>query len=102
MAIEITNVVAFDADRLKSHCSGIARCVGCKHEWAAVVPHEYRNNYMECPSCGDMRGRYFWGYVPGPGNVGKGSALFCECGNDLFFVLPDGHKLCANCAKETE
>ncbi len=96
------NVSTFDPDRLKPHTSGRARCVGCRHEWQAVVPYDKRRNWFECPACGDMRGRYFGGYDPAPGNTGGGVQFVCTCGNDLFHILPGAVTLCANCGAESD
>lgn len=30
-------------------------CVNCSHTWVAVV-HEDRQNKLECPDCGEMKG----------------------------------------------
>jgi hypothetical protein len=67
--------------------SGEAICLGCKHQWVAVVP--YNESLFECPSCGVFKGVFKYGYSPH-------LAWTCNCGNQLFYCTPDGN-LCPNC-----
>lgn len=85
------SVVEFRARKPESeqpHISGMARCLDCKHEWAAVAP--LQTIWLECPKCTLLRGRFTGPYE-------KAHAHWeCKCGNDLFCVTPDGY-YCPNC-----
>ena len=73
----------------RPHSSGSAKCLGCGHVWAAVAPVGV--TWMECPSCGRKRG-YFVG-----AHLREDSLHWrCNCGNDLFYVTPEGF-YCPNC-----
>jgi len=72
------------------HASGIAICLDCKYEWVAIAP--LITTWLECPSCSLIRGRlkvYF---------ERDGLQWECGCGNDLFFIKPEGC-YCPNCGK---
>lgn len=78
------------ADDEGSHGSGEAVCISCKHEWAAVAP--VGTTELECPQCARHMGRFkFKWAVPSTTSVWN-----CNCGNDLFYMTPEGH-LCPNC-----
>ena len=78
------------------HLSGIAICLDCKHEWVAVAPIiENEFNWLECPSCGLMKGRFKYHYER------DGEQWECNCGNDLFHVKPKGI-YCPNCGQWQE
>ena len=48
---------------------------------------------MECPECGSHRGLYVHYF-----GLPEGSQMWrCHCGNELFFVTPDG-MYCPGCA----
>jgi len=73
------------------HCTGEARCLDCKHTWAAVAPLGVI--WLECPACSLVRGRFV-------NYVARGDHYWeCNCGNDLFKVTPD-FIYCPNCGQE--
>jgi hypothetical protein len=70
----------------KPHLSGIAKCLQCGHEWEAVAPVGSAS-CLECENCHTYKG------------VMKGLAspdvmYMCNCGNDVFYVGPDGPMCC--------
>jgi hypothetical protein len=70
--------------------TGEAFCFQCKHEWIAVSATGVIQ--LECPSCHTLKGLYKF-----PFNISEGQlARVCNCGNDLFYLTPEGH-LCPNC-----
>lgn len=70
--------------------SGEAFCIGCDHTWTAVAPTG--TTQLQCPKCKAMKGT--WRF---PFGVAEGQLVRqCNCGNQLFYLTPDGH-LCANC-----
>jgi hypothetical protein len=69
------------------HLSGPARCLKCKHEWVAVA--EVGTVTLTCPSCDLDFGVYQAAPVPD-------LAWQCNCGCQLFYLMPDGH-MCAHC-----
>ena len=80
-----------DARRARNpHLEGAARCLDCKHEWAAVAPVGTR--WMECPSCSLIRGRFIGEHRR------EGDHWHCTCANELFYVTPDGY-YCPNCGE---
>lgn len=40
---------------------------------------------LECPACG-----LFKGVLEGLMEPGQGTRFVCQCGSDLFYILPDG------------
>jgi hypothetical protein len=86
-------VIAFPKkeDPIDPHMTGEARCLSCKHIWQAVAP--IGATWLECPSCMLMRGRFIY-----PIEHNEGLRWSCDCGNDLFFVTPDGI-YCPNCGE---
>ncbi len=74
----------------EQHGAGEAFCVGCGHTWAAVAPTGTVN--LQCPACQSEKGRWKFEFAPSPGQMVRE----CGCGNQLFYLTPDGH-LCANC-----
>jgi len=70
--------------------TGEAFCIGCKHEWVAVATTG--TTELECPNCKSMKGIYRFQFMPSEGQLVRE----CNCGNQLFYLTPDGH-LCANC-----
>jgi hypothetical protein len=72
------------------HGSGEAFCLGCDHRWIAVAP--VGETVFECPSCKAHKGRWKFEFMPADGQLVRQ----CNCGNQLFYLTPDGH-LCANC-----
>ena len=85
------NIVAFrqPCNDHDPHIQGAARCIECGHVWQAVAP--VGTVGLECPACKTERGA-FVGMIPPDSELVRR----CDCGNDLFFVLPDG-VLCARC-----
>jgi hypothetical protein len=72
------------------HGRGDAFCIGCGHTWQAVAPTG--TTAFECPACGTHKGKWKFEFYPPVGS----SVRQCNCGNQLFYLTPDGH-LCANC-----
>jgi len=72
------------------HGQGLAFCIGCSHHWQAVAPTG--TTQLECPSCHAMKGKWRFEFQPSAGQMVRE----CNCGNQLFYLTPDGH-LCANC-----
>lgn len=77
------------------HVAGMAKCLDCRHEWSAVMPFEQKTSeaslaWLECPSCHLNKGRFMERFDR---DVLRWN---CTCGNDLFFVSPDGC-FCPNC-----
>lgn len=72
------------------YAAGEAFCFSCDHIWAGVAPSG--TTEMECPSCKRVTGRWKFQFYP---NVGQ-QVRSCDCGNQLFYLTPDGH-LCASC-----
>lgn len=69
------------------HMTGEAVCIECKHEWVAVAPigtHE-----LECGECGTIKG--VWKHMAAPATCWE-----CKCGNQHFWIDPDG-AMCAKC-----
>jgi hypothetical protein len=89
----MSNVIAFarkSAQTSEQHGAGEAFCLSCAHEWAAVAPTG--TTALECPACHAIKGKWKFEFYP---DVGQ-SVRECACGNQLFYLTPDGH-LCANC-----
>jgi hypothetical protein len=70
--------------------TGEAFCIGCKHTWVAVAPTGTVD--LECPKCKCEKGRWKFLFYPNEGQLIR----VCNCGNQLFFLTPEGH-MCANC-----
>jgi hypothetical protein len=62
----------------RPHVTGMARCLACKHEWAAVAP--IGTVELECPECSTFKGLF----------KGTSSTEFpqfqCNCGEMTFYV----------------
>ncbi|EER61571.1 hypothetical protein AcdelDRAFT_0906 [Acidovorax delafieldii 2AN] len=85
------SVIPFKRPELEQqHGAGQAFCIGCRHEWAAAAPTG--TTQMECPACHAHLGRWKFEFYPAEGQMVRE----CGCGNQLFYLTPDGH-LCANC-----
>jgi hypothetical protein len=69
---------------------GSAICIQCRHEWVAEAPKGV--NALECPKCHTHKGLWKFPYEPAQGVMRR----VCNCENDLFYILLDGH-MCANC-----
>jgi hypothetical protein len=83
-------VLAFPTPREAERLRGPARCVRCAHEWECVSPVGVYA-HLECPSCHTDTGVRL-------GLVAPGTRFVCACGNDLYFVQPDGC-LCVQCGR---
>ncbi len=68
--------------------SGECKCLSCGNKWVGVTPIGVI--WMECPSCGLIRGRFIHHHER------DGSKWVCNCGNDLFYITPKGC-YCPNC-----
>lgn len=84
------NVVPFSKREADGCMSGRARCLVCRHEWAAAA--ETGTVWMECPACGANKGHFV---VPCAQSEG-GEQWICKCGCDVFFITPDAVR-CCNC-----
>lgn len=86
----MSNVVSLKAKRAERdpHRAGMARCLNCKHEWAAVSP--VGTHSLECPECHTGQGLY----------KGLSSTELpqwqCACGEYTFFIDAHG-PYCAHC-----
>ena len=74
----------------EQHGAGMAFCIGCGHKWAAVAPTG--TTAFECPSCHATKGHWQFEFMPKVGQMVRE----CACGNQLFYLTPEGH-MCANC-----
>ena len=81
-----TNVIRVDFTP-GEHGQGQARCLGCLHEWQAVVP--VGTTQLGCPECGSWKGVLLGNYTPDV-------VWTCPCGCDLFYLSPSG-PMCPNC-----
>lgn len=73
------------------HHEGKCRCLDCGHVWVAVRPVSSEPEWLECPSCGRATGRPTGAYER------AGPTWVCNCGNDLFQIMPGG-AYCPSCA----
>lgn len=69
---------------------GQAFCIDCGNTWAAAAPTG--TVALECPGCHTMKGKWKFEFYPNEDQ----KVRECGCGNQLFYLTPDGH-LCANC-----
>lgn len=72
------------------HGAGDAFCLQCNHQWVAVAPTG--TVQLECPECHTMKGLFKFPFAPSEGQLVRE----CNCGNQLFYMTPEGH-MCANC-----
>ncbi len=77
-----------DITKNLAHATGEAVCQNCSHEWMAVVPAGTVD--FQCGECG-----LFHGVFKGP-CVPEGSRYVCNCGCDVFSIVPGG-ALCRYC-----
>lgn len=75
------------------HLSGMARCLACKHKWAAVAPPGTAD--LQCPACGLLRGAWQFGVSP---PVGSNKYVCLSCGCDVF-RLSTLELLCIACGQ---
>jgi hypothetical protein len=85
----MSNVVEFKP-KAEPHSHGEAFCFACDHTWQCVAPVGVTE--FECPNCRAMKGRYKFAHYPSEGQLVRE----CNCGNQLFYLTPEGH-MCANC-----
>lgn len=90
----MSNVVEFKKPS-EPHGSGEALCIGCGHTWVAVAPIGVTR--FECPNCHAEKGLWKFEFKPSVGQLVRE----CNCGNQLFYLTPDGH-MCANCGTYQE
>lgn len=76
---------------LERHTTGVAICVHCRHEWAAVTP--VGAGSLECPKCGTHRATWKHPFAA------ETPIYHCRCGNE-YFVLHTDPILCANCGTQ--
>lgn len=82
------DVIDFESRRVvrTPHRCGEARCLNCKHEWAATAPNG--TVYLECPQCSTFQG------------VFKGLSQTehcqwrCGCGEYAYFIDTLGPYCC--------
>lgn len=90
----MNNVVAFvPKQETAPHLSGKARCCACRHDWVAVTP--VGTDWLECPECHLMKGRYIHAAIPQLGT----DVWECGCGCDVFMVSRTA-AYCVNCGSE--
>lgn len=90
----MNNVVPFNREPANDEATqwgqGWAFCLGCKHTWQAVAPTG--TTELKCPSCETMKGKWKFEFFPPESTCVRE----CNCGNQLFYLTPEGH-MCANC-----
>ena len=77
-------VISLEEEReaRQPHVSGPYMCLSCKFKFIAVVPLKLL--WIDCPQCGLEHARP-------QGNIQKPEPHWgCSCGNDLFYMTPDG------------
>lgn len=84
------NIVSLDQFKKDNepHCSGVAKCIGCKHTWVAIAP--VGTFHLECPNCETFKGVF-------DGLAMPQLRYECSCGCDLFFITPS-EVVCSLCA----
>ena len=75
-------------EETKEQLRGPARCLGCGHTWEAVSPVGVYTD-LECQNCSTDKGIR-------EGLMAPGTRFVCNCGNDVYYILPDGC-LCIQC-----
>lgn len=70
------------------HTTGPAVCLHCETKWTAVIPAG--DVTVKCPHCELMKGVR-------EGIVMPNLNWVCNCGSELFYVLPDNQTLCPLC-----
>lgn len=76
--------------------TGAARCMKCRHEWTATVPivnptESLKIPWLQCPKCDCNHG-----FLVYPFERAGAMHWTCRCGNDLFYLTPDG-AYCPSC-----
>jgi hypothetical protein len=88
----MSNVISLFSEPAPPFVQGEAFCLQCRYEWQAVAPagKSACEILLECPQCQTMTGRLRYDFAP------EGEFWQCHCGNQLFYITPDGH-FCPNC-----
>lgn len=95
---EVTPFQPKTAQQDSAHLSGEARCLACKHEWAAVVETRGSEGYagdLECPACGAHRGQFKW---PFRGPEAEEVWTCTPCDGQLFMITREGTR-CVGCGR---
>lgn len=74
------------------HIAGPARCMACRYEWDNVLLGDSMLEWLECPKCMLVRGRFIHPCVRGAVN------WECNCGCDVFHLSESGF-YCPNCGR---
>src|ERR1044072_4260134 len=97
----MSNVVSFERpQKPEPHLEGLAKCIGCGHEWEAVAP--FGTWHLKCPCCHTMKGMF-----KHPISADQGDSLFvCNCGCEAlvaYYRKGIFRLQCMNCgAHQTE
>ena len=86
----MSNAIPIKDPKIRQIGQGAAFCLGCNHTWEATAPVGVTR--FECPACHAVKGMWRFEFAPSPGQLVRE----CDCGNQLFYLTPEGH-LCANC-----
>ncbi len=86
----MAEVLDLDEERSKraAHPAGQAHCIACGRRWVAAAPAG--TVWLDCPDCKTRKGLFDFPILR------NGLYWVCQCGNDLFHVMPDGY-YCPNC-----
>ena len=87
----MTNIIPLHKKDDTPRATGEAFCMHCKYEWVAVSPSGIHERF-ECPACASHKGMFKYQFAPSDDD----ELYECNCGNHLFYIMPEGH-LCANC-----
>jgi len=86
----MNNVIEFRQIKNKQTAEGEAFCLGCGFKWQAqALAGQTR---LPCPECKASKGIWKFEHSPSKDQLVRQ----CNCGNQLFYLTPDGH-MCANC-----
>lgn len=72
----------------RPHIAGLAKCLACEYEWAAVA--QVGTLTLDCPKCGCQRGVLKYPIIR------DGDHWTCHCGNWAFVFTRIG-TYCPNC-----
>lgn len=78
------------------HSAGMARCMSCKHEHAAVVPAG--TMFFSCPECGLEKATFIGPHVAQDGD----SVWQCHCGSQMFYITSAKGVVCHSCGIPAE
>ena len=84
-------IIELNDHRPNPTLEGPVRCLNCGHKWRHVGPTgEVREIW--CPACKTKKGVFMYATSP------SGDCRYvCNCGCDLFFMLPSGQLQCFIC-----